>query len=457
MFMPLPPGFPALEAIAKMADGSIPPPPDLSSIGEKVYRTCKGLSAAQMPDVRASTRRRIPYAMWLDAQRDINTEAGVVGWYYSNLRDLEINGTSRTKRSLAPLFHTYVARFNPADPYFIRLADNLKDVAQRCLQKDSAVLRLSALHTQFNFFEPKIVGSRVAEAVLSSPHPAGVDGWFESIGLWSGFKASALGMHFFASALQLSAMTFRDSQAIGQLMAWTRAIGGKALSADLKAQLANALLKPWLNADPSEELKRSIGDFCVQILGDPRFEGFGWAKVDPAAKAILLRWLTGRTLDAFFDVLRQTADSIWAYRQEFWAAYFRAGHIVDAWAVLGPDAHRYVRSRYSSGAAELSYGLLTGKADQRQSVLLIKIGDFLFCEWSHNGKLRAAPADDQPCPEMHRRGFYSASELWFPSRPFVSPKTGSFHDDGLPHLSSDSDWWQDTARAFIRKYIGARV
>lgn len=454
MFTPLPLGFPELEAIAKMSDGSIPPPPDLLSIGEKVYRACKGLSQEQVAGVRASTRRRIPYAMWLDAQRDINTEPGVVGWYYTNLRELEISGTSRIKRSLAPLFHTYVARFNPSDPYFVKLADHLRDLAGKCLRDDIALLSLGALHSEFNFFEPRLVGNEVASSILSSPSRVGVDAWLESIGLWPGFKVSALGMHIYASALELPSDVFKQSISISQLMAWTRSVGGQALSADLKSRLANALLKPWLNGDPSEEIKRSVGDFCVQILGDPRFEGFGWAKVDPAAKAILLRWLTGRTLDVFFDVLRATADKIWEHRQLFWTAYYRSGFITEAWAVLGPDAKRYIQNRYRGSTADLAFGLLGGQYDEGQSVLLMRMGDMLFCEWSHNGKLRAAAIGSSGAPLMYQR-YYDASDLRFESMPFVGHNAVPHY--GLPHLHSDNRWWQTTAALFIQKKLGIRL
>lgn len=453
MFAPLPTGFPALEAIARMADGSIPPPPDLSSLGEKVYRACKGLNAAQMQDVRSSTKRRIPYAMWLDSQRDINTETPVIGWYYKHLTELEVNGTSRTKRALAPLFHTYVSRFNPAEPSFVRLAGGLGEAARRCVRDGVATLRLAALHTQFDFFEPRMVGSKVAQAILSAPNKGGIDGWFESIGLWPGFKSSALGIHIFGAALRLPTTTFRESPAIAQIMAWTRALGAKTLSIELKGQLANALLKPWLNSEPSEEIKRSVGDFCIQILGDPRFEGSSWAKVDPAAKALLLRWLTGRTLDAFFDVLRATADKIWEHRQRFWTSYYRNGSITEAWAVLGPDAKRYVQHRYSGSTADLSFGLLGGQYDQGQSVLLMRMGDLLFCEWSHNGKLRVAAIDSAEAPSMYQR-YYDAADLRFDSMVFVG-HNGVPHN-GLSHVHSETRWWQTTAALFIQKKLGIR-
>jgi hypothetical protein len=227
---------------------------------------------------------------------------------------------------------------------------------------------------------------------------------------------------------------------------------GKGVSAELKSLLAEALLKPWLDSDPAPEIKRKIGDFCVEILGDPRFDAFSWIRVGAAERAVLLRWLTGRTLDAFFDVLRNTADSIWQYRQEFWTRYYREGHITEAWAILGPDAHRYVNRNYRG--ADLAYGRLVGKSDEAQSVLLMRMGDLIFCEWSHNGKLRVTNIDGPVAPKLYGKS-YDSTDLKFASMSFPS-NTGHVHDDGLPHYHSDTRWWQTTAATFIAKRLGIR-
>lgn len=452
MFVPLPTSFPNLEAFARQVDGSIPAPPNLLSIGERVYSACIGRTAALMPELRGSIRRRIPYAMWLDSQRDINTEEQVVGWYFGSLSDIKIDGTSRTKRVLTPIFHTYVMRFDLNTPEFWRLAENLQSLAKRCDSEGVSILRLAPLHRKLDFFNPDRVGTNSAIEYLSaSSKSVGIDRWFESLGLWAGLKDTPLGRHIFRCALLLPKDTYKNEQAIDSLMQWSHSLGKNNLSVDLKAMTADALLKPWIDRDPAEDIKKKIGDFCVEILGDPRFEGFGWSRVDQAVKMLLLRWLTGRTLDAFFDVLRHSADSIWQHRQEFWTPYYRQGYISEAWAVLGPDAHRYVKRKYQG--ADLAYGLLAGQSDERQSVLLMRMGDYLFCEWSHNGKLRSTALGSTQAPKMYAKK-YDTDDLYFQSEPFRS-NTGTDHY-GLPHLHSETSWWQTTAAAFIYKKLGIR-
>ena len=450
MFVSLPAGFPKIEEFSRQADGSIPAPPDLTNIGEKVYRACVNVAKAELPTLRGSTQRRIPYAMWLDAQRDINTREEVVGWYYERFGDVALDGTSRTKRALAPLFHTYVARFHPSLKSFGRLASNLRAIANRCAVLDLQTLRLASLHKEFDFFNPQVVGENLARAFLTTASTIGIDRWFESIGLWSGFRNSPLGLHIYRCALLLPSRTFSSISSIDAVMLWTRGYG-KDLSAELRALVAEALLNPWLEVEPPEDTKRKIGDFCVEVLGDPRDNTFSWTKVNSSAKELLLRWLTGHTLAIFFDVLRKTADTIWQYRQDFWTWYYRQGHITEAWAVLGPDAHKYVLEKYRG--ADLAYGILAGQYDERQSVLLIRMGDLLFCEWSHDGKLRAIEVVSIDAPKLYKKS-YDATDLRFDSLLFQS-NTGHSHN-GLPHLHSDSRWWQNTAAFFISKKLGIR-
>jgi hypothetical protein len=451
VFIALPIGFPRIEAFVRQSNASIPAPPDLSSIGEKIYRACIDVPLAELPRLRSSTQRRIPYAMWLDARRDINNRDDLITWFYRKVHTAQLDRTSRTKRALTPLLHTYVSRFAPAAKSFALLAGSLKVLAKKCADQEIQTLRLANLDRQFDFFNPQRVGENVARAFLESSVSTSVDRWFESIGLWSGFKSSPLGVHVYLSALLLPSSTYKNARCIDALLLWTRGYG-KGLSAELKGMLAEALLKPWLDSDPAEDTKRKIADFCVEILGDPRFDAFSWSRVGAAEKSVLLRWLTGRTLDAFFDVLRNTADSIWQHRQVFWIRYYREGHITEAWAILGPDAHRYVNRNYRG--ADLAYGRLVGKSDEAQSVLLMRMGDLVFCEWSHNGKLRVTSVEGPLAPKLYKKS-YDASDLKFTSLSFLS-NTGHVHEDGLPHLHSENRWWQTTAAAFIAKRLGVR-
>lgn len=127
---------------------------------------------------------------------------------------------------------------------------------------------------------------------------------------------------------------------------------------------------------------------CIEIfyrrLGDPRFGymRFNWDKISEKSKAIFLRWLVEDDLEIFFKIIKQTAlDRMWRYREKFWRAYLP--HISSTWIFLGSNAKRVARQL---GDKNTGHGSLDGGASD-QSVFVFQIKDFIFLEWSHNGKL----------------------------------------------------------------------
>ena len=128
---------------------------------------------------------------------------------------------------------------------------------------------------------------------------------------------------------------------------------------------------------------------CIEIfyrrLGDPRFGNgrFIWDKVSSKSREIFLRWLVEDDLEIFFKVIKETAvDRMWRYREKFWRAYLP--HISTTWIFLGSDAKRVARQL---GDKNMGHGNLDGGTND-QSVFVFQIGQYIFSEWSHNGKLR---------------------------------------------------------------------
>lgn len=133
---------------------------------------------------------------------------------------------------------------------------------------------------------------------------------------------------------------------------------------------------------------------CIEIfyrrLGDPRFgwERFNWDGVSAKSREIFCHWLVEEDLEIFFNIIKQTAlDRMWRYREKFWRAYLP--HISNTWIFLGNDAKRIARQL---GDKIMKHGNLENASDD-QSVLVLRIGRYVFSEWSHNGKLRAHDAE----------------------------------------------------------------
>lgn len=129
---------------------------------------------------------------------------------------------------------------------------------------------------------------------------------------------------------------------------------------------------------------------CIEIfyrrLGDPRFgdKRFNWNSVSQKSKDIFSQWLSEEDLETFFELIRQTAvNRMWLYREKFWRVYLP--YIIKTKIFLGNNA-KYLAARMKN-KVKLNHGTLTGAADN-QSVFVFQIGQFIFSEWSHDGKLR---------------------------------------------------------------------
>lgn len=221
-----------------------------------------------------------------------------------------------------------------------------------------------------------------------------------------------------------------------------------------KSQLIEALISPWLNGKPlGEPVQEAVRDWLLQHFNDlrlPVHDRMHWHTVRSEYKKIMLRWLIGETLNQFFEIIDQVAkDGHWRYRKAFWNAFYRMNAFDEAWVVLGVDAKYYARRVFGEwiSAAELS-----GSVKQDHSVLIVKIGDLVLADWSHDGKCRAWKVDDRFCPERYKTQ-YSVDLLRAPSMQIVE----SHVQDGISHHSSDNYLWQNRLSQFIYEHTGVKV
>ena len=154
----------------------------------------------------------------------------------------------------------------------------------------------------------------------------------------------------------------------------------------------------------------------------------------------------------FFEILRHTEDDIGPYRRRFWEAYFHAGHILEAWIALGEQAVQELQKIDPAG--ELSYAKILGKIAPNQCVLMLRMGNILFCDWSHQGRLRAIPISSKQAPKLYQAE-YELFQLRFPTP--LDFNDGRLDDPGLLHFESALGGWQDTARHFIGQQLNIHL
>ena len=240
---------------------------------------------------------------------------------------------------------------------------------------------------------------------------------------------------------------------------------GKLRFQDLRGGMARGVLQAWREPrrEPAEPVRKSAADFLLRHLGDPRLRPGNWIGAGEEAAALMRRWLTRASLDAFFDLISDHAlDAHWKWRQGFWSACLeqcdQRGVPFDAWLVLGPRVFASARAVRDLGGA---YARLDGTGVQPEhSVLLMRIGPLVLCEWSHNGKLRAWPNDWANAPKLYRSS-YNRSDLTgeglpFPPNPAYRSR-GNAAGDGLSHFSSSDGYWQGSAAELLARRAGIRL
>ena len=150
-----------------------------------------------------------------------------------------------------------------------------------------------------------------------------------------------------------------------------------------RANLANALLLPFSQRDPSEDIHRRVQNYLLEILGDPRIDKAAWIGTDEAAIDVMIRWLAQATLEQFLKVVdRVAARQQWDYRRSFWGAYIERRVVTNSWVAFGSEGAQVAR-QLAKGTTDkmlLRFATLDG-AGANQAVLLLQIGELVVADW----------------------------------------------------------------------------
>lgn len=476
LFAPLPPDFDQLALAARIKRGNgIGNDPDLRSAGERTYaafeavnfapllphaaRQALGSGTEETPTPRLRDWRHIPYALWLSGGRGLHTQTALVDRYLTQT----LHETVRSRRPMRwgrSMLHTYWQHFDLDNPVLLKLAKAAGTFFKqpKVIQslQDGEAAGLVRLVTELDMFDPQLGPTNIARDILSLPPHISLVQWQSQHSLSDGFWLSPFCRQAFMHALS-------EPQDVRSSLAFVRRMCEWAVHAPdtdvrrfryplCRDDFAYNLLSPWFERSPPPELQNALLSELLRTLGDPRHDHAGWLGVRREAIKTASRWMTARTLDAFFDILKHTQDDIGSYRRQFWQAYSQGGHISEAWVALGTDAA--VQLARIDPAGELSYAQILGKIAPNQSVLMLRMGDLLLCDWSHQGRLRAISASSRQAPKLYLPQ-YELFELRFATP--LDFNQGQDQDPGLLHTGSKQGAWQDTARQFIAQHLNIHL
>ena len=460
-FVALPADFDHLAHAARQPRSSgLGKDPDLRSVGERTYSAFAAVDFAPLHEApRQRDWRHLPYALWLSAERGLHPHAPLLQHYF----EVQVPQALQTRRPLKwarALLHTYLQHFAPDDAVFTQLALT----AQRFFA-DPRVLQplsqteahgLQRLLRELQLLDPQQGPTRVAADLLALPAEVSLNTWQQRHALTSGFWLNPFARAAFVQALQAPEAVRRTLPYIARMCEWALHDAGQATQRFrypiCRDEFAWGLLSPWFDQNPPPEVQQRLLSELLRVLGDPRHDHAGWLGVRQEAIDTASRWLTARTLDAFFEILRHTEDDIGPWRRRFWEAYFHAGHILEAWIAVGEEAARALARIDPQG--ELQYARILGQIAPQQSVLMVRIGHILFCAWSHQGRLRAIPMQHRQAPKLYQPQ-YELFELRFATP--LDFNQGRFDDPGLLHIDSEIGSWQEVARQFIAQHLGVSL
>ena len=275
-----------------------------------------------------------------------------------------------------------------------------------------------------------------------------------SIGLTSSVLATGYGTEIKLAAIR-SRLTSPDTEALESLLNWSFAgINGVPLS-----DYYEAILEPFEARVPSPDVQKLLVSTLVRKFRDPRIHPWplltgadGEWRREKCVETIK-KWLSIEYLDLFIQIIEATAvDSQFNPRKHFWLRYFEQGVISDLTLVLAADADSVARkARGRQGGAEYMKWATLDLADAKQSVLLIRLGDLVIAEWSHNGAMRFWRASDRAAPEFHLSE-YSARLLRSGG---LKIKVGNEYRSAIVHQRNGQ--WMRWARDAIEFHTGIRV
>lgn len=378
---------------------------------------------------------RLAASCLFDGQHRLADDSRFLDGYLGTLR------STASRLTVKRLIHTYCMHFDTDHAGIRKIATFLAEIV------GNWDWDWSKRHIDYRLFDPKQAPRAIADLTADASDPREI---LSRVGLRGQLAASGLAVWVFRSAIE----TIRDRlerrpqiEEVDRAIAWVRGGRHQVYFLAERGALADALLLPWTAADPDPTIRRRIETFLLETLGDPRIDRGNWLPVEPAAQQVMTRWLAQATLEQFLQVVDRIAQRHqWEYRRAFWGAYVEKNAVRDSWVAFASDGARIATQIAATTGDKMMrrFANLSG-ASPDHAVLILRIGDLVVADWSHNGKLRIWRHNNKHAPRLYLPA-YRADEL----------RIGSDFD--IPHTQAVTGGWQEKAEAYIRKYTtGVRL
>ncbi|MFI5408060.1 EH signature domain-containing protein [Kaistia sp. UC242_56] len=358
------------------------------------------------------------------------------------LRQFSNADSDRPFRTLATSF---MASFASDMPSRLETADTLSTLSQKWGGP------WGTLHQRFRLFDLEVGPQRLADAVIAQDKPAPEilkDAGLSAINAQSGYAKAV------TRALLDRLSTERDIDhmtRLARIQRYAMTSEGKSIYDDLRPNLIEALLRPFLQQNINKAIRDAFLKVVLTLLGDPRLKPGNWAFVPNPLREIVQRWLTELSLRQFFDIVDLTAnDRMWRDRRAFWESAFEKNLVDGAWVAFGPEGRQLAREAFGTTAEFATLASGRRQIESGHAVLLLRIGNGVVADWSHNGKCNIwSDASDPKAPKLFERS-YEADRISIHKGP------GNFETESLLSLMHVGKW-QDRVAKRLHEMTGIRI
>lgn len=312
----------------------------------------------------------------------------------------ELTQTTRTNL-LGSLCEGFIASWAPRDTrvhslarVIIKQASRLSGKFQKLFTDVPELLDVDQGATSFGRWMASQRDPYQAVLAKGIPEPHGVGFMVHAHNVW------------LANLPSLTEQSFID-----HVFAWITPSGRSELTGDRGVAVVEKLLQPWHSRMPSAEMRTSLVERLLNAYKDPRKENESfWSRVSGDGKRVMLRWLAGRRMEAFIEVVTHAeADGgkgQWESRRRFWMGMYEQGRIDEAWVAYTKRASAYADRLFdeSGDASYASYGL-QGGAKKDTCLLIMQINAKIVVEGSHDFRVHIFSESDPRAPWLYESSY----------------------------------------------------
>lgn len=312
----------------------------------------------------------------------------------------EILASHRTT-FLGAMVSVYVESFVPDEPHTRTLAAALSEVRDRLGARWRVLVEGIP-----ELFQPNLAPDAIARRMVGMQCP-----WSELkvLGLRAPHAPGLMDFVHDAYVARLKPHLMVRAE-LEQLLSWLKPDGQAVARSSGAPAAIEAVLGHWRTNNPPDTDIDLITRSLVQFYGDPRVQqGGAWASVPADCLAVIMRWLTGKDIRFFMDVVSAVEDShMWEPRRRFWLKLHAQRRIDAAWVAFSPSGAEYARRMLNARGERsvLNFGQQTaGYSRANTSLLILKCGSKIVVEGSHSYKVHIFREGHPRVPALYQRAY----------------------------------------------------